>query len=353
MRRSGFVALVMVGAVVGWAAFTETPLVGQSANQASPAPGGDANWKVPRTADGHPDLQGVWDFRTITPMERSSEYGDKAVLNDQEAAEFEQKNARNQDNRDKGATRQSNGSETNSDVERAYNDFWWDFGKNIAATKRTSLVIDPADGRIPELTAEAKVRAEQRRQARQRPAIGPEDRGVGERCILGFNSGPPMIPSAYNNNVQIFQSKNHVALLNEMVHNARIVPLDGRPTLNAGIRQWVGDSRGRWEGDTLVVESTNFKGETAFNNSDHTLTLTEKFTRVAEDLLIYEFTVNDPSTWTKPWTAQIPMRKSSELMYEYACHEGNYGMTNLLSAARSVEKRGGKASSAVKQSTNE
>ena len=145
----------------------------------------------------------------------------------------------------------------------------------------------------------------------QRAAFGPEDRGVGERCILGFNSGPPMLPSAYNNNVQIFQTGDHVALLNEMVHNTRIIPLDGRPHLPGGVRQWVGDSRGRWQGDTLVVETTNFHGETAFPNSGPDLRLTERFSRPDASTLLYEFTVDDPSTWTKPWTVQVPMKQSS------------------------------------------
>ena len=297
-----------------------------------------AKYAVPRTADGKPDLQGVWDFRTVTPMERPSDLAGKAVLTDEEAAEFETKNARNQDNREQTSRGSINGAPTNSDVERAYNDFWWDFGKKVVGTKQTSLVVDPADGRIPAVTPEGQQRATQRRAARERPAIGPEDRGVGERCILGFNSGPPMVPSAYNNNFLMVQSKDHVVILNEMVHNARVVPLDGRPHINSGVRQWVGDSRGHWDGDTLVVETTNFLGETAFQNSSANLTLVERFTRVDADTLLYEFTVSDPTTWTKSWTARVPMRKTTEQMYEYACHEGNYGMPNLLSAARAVEK---------------
>jgi len=295
---------------------------------------------VPRTADGKPELQGVWDFRTITPLQRPTELAGKEVLTDQEAAEFEKANQRNQDVREKTSRGVINGAPTNSDVERAYNDFWWDFGKKIVGTKRTSLIVDPPDGRIPELTEEGKKRQADRQERRERTAVGPEDRGVGERCVLGFNSGPPMLPSAYNNNVQIFQNKDTVVLLNEMVHNARVVPLDGRGHLGNGVRQWVGDSRGRWEGDTLVIETTNFLGETAFQGSSASLHLTEKFRRVDADTLLYEFTVKDPSTWTKPWTAQVPMVKSDDHLYEYACHEGNYGMTNLLSAARALDRNG-------------
>ena len=232
-----------------------------------------------------------------------------------------------------GAT--SNGTPTTLDVERAYNDFWWDFGKKIVGTRRTSLIVDPPDGRIPALTEAAKQRAATRMQRYQRTAVGPEDRGVGERCILGFNSGPPMAPSAYNNNVQIFQTRDNVAIYNEMVHDARVVPLDGRP--HGTIPQWTGSSRGRWDGDTLVVETTNFLRETSFRNSSSTLHLIERFSRVAPDTLLYEFTVEDPTTWTKPWSAAIPMLKTEDKIYEYACHEGNYGMTNLLAGARLEE----------------
>jgi hypothetical protein len=172
---------------------------------------------------------------------------------------------------------------------------------------------------------------------RSRPAWGPEDRGVGERCILGFNSGPPMTPNAYNMNVQILQTPDHVVILNEMVHNARIVPLDNRPRHK--IPQWVGESRGRWDGDTLVVETSNFYENTSLRGSSPTMRLTERFKRVDADNLLYEFTVDDPLTWTKPWTAQVPMAKTAGPMYEYACHEGNYGMTGTLSGARAVEKR--------------
>jgi hypothetical protein len=182
----------------------------------------------------------------------------------------------------------------------------------------------------------AAKRADERRILRERAAHGPEDRGVGERCLLGFNAGPPMFPSAYNNNVQIIQTPTHVVIHNEMVHNARIVPLTGQP--HASVPQWDGSSRGRLYGDTLVVETRNFLGETAFQNSSDKLQLVERFTRADADTLVYEFTVTDPTTWTKPWTVQIPMARSSELIYEYACHEANYGMTNLLKGARFIEK---------------
>ena len=326
-----------------WAIGLAIAALGSSvAGQTPKAAGGKQT--IPRTADGRPDLQGIWDFRTLTPLQRPTDLAGKDVLTDAEAVEYERKNALNQDNRESKPTTVQNGAASTSDVDRAYNDFWWDFGKKVVGTKRTSLIVDPPDGRMPALTPEAQERGKLRFAAYQRAAIGPEDRGVGERCILGFNSGPPMLPSAYNNNVQIFQTPDHVVLLNEMVHNSRIIPLDGRPHVSKGVRQWVGDSRGRWEGDTLVVDTTGFLGETAFPNAGPNLHLTERFKRVDAETLLYEFTVSDPTTWTKPWTAQVPMRKSDQPMYEYACHEGNYGMPNLLNAARAVEKGKGEGS---------
>jgi len=297
--------------------------------------------KVPRTAWGKPDLSGVWDFRTVTPLERPAEFGDKATLTEQEAEEYARQavEARDADkNRAKEQRRVVNGTAETEDVALAYNNFWWDRGTRVVGTRRTSLVIDPPNGRIPEMTAEAKTRQAKEDQIRERPALGPEDRSVGERCLLGFNSGPPMSPGGYNMNVQVFQTENTVALLNEMVHNARIVPVDGREP--AKVPQWVGRSKGHWEGDTLVIETSGFHQNTSLRGSSPSLKLTEKFTRVDEDTLMYEYTVNDPQTWTKPWTVQIPMVRADGVIYEYACHEGNYGMTSLLSGARYIEKNG-------------
>jgi hypothetical protein len=234
-----------------------------------------------------------------------------------------------------------------------YNQFWLDWGTKVGATKRTSLIEDPPDGKIPPLTPEGEKRAAARLEAEPRPPSGPEDRPVYERCILGFNSGPPMIPSGYNNNVQLVQTREYVVILNEMVHNARVVPLDGRPHLPPRIRQWAGDPRGHWEGDTLVVETVNFnftdKGiswaigpnsSSALRgvSTDEKLHLVERFTRVDEDTLLYEFTIDDPTVWTRPWTATVPMANSQDLIYEYACHEGNYGLMNILKGARVEEK---------------
>jgi hypothetical protein len=294
-----------------------------------------------KTPWGHPDLQGVWDFRTVTPMERPVELGDKAVLSAKEAAEFEQRAvaSRNADEKrgsQATARRQVNGTLETEDLSLAYNDFWWDRGTKVVGTRRTSLIVDPPNGRFPALTEQGDKRLSAEDAVRERPSVGPEDRPVGERCILGFNSGPPMTPNAYNMNVQLLQTPDYVVILNEMVHNARIVPLDGRP--HGNIRQWVGDSRGRWDGGTLVVDTTNFYQGTSLRGSSANMRLTERFTRVGADMLLYEFTVDDPKTWTRPWTAQLPMSKTDLPMYEYACHEGNYGMTGILSGARALER---------------
>jgi hypothetical protein len=283
---------------------------------------------VPRRPDGRPDLSGVWTFATVTPLERPKELGNKAVLTDKEAAEFEKQiiASEDKDSREGGA---------DADVSRAYNDFWWDRGTKVVGTHRTSLIIDPPDGRIPPLTPEAQKRSAAVAQRMQAPPNGPEDRNLSERCLLGFNSGPPMLPSAYNNNVHVAQTRDHVLLLNEMIHNARIVPLDGRP--HGHIPQWAGDSRGSWSGDTLVVDTINFSTSN-FRNASATMHLVERFTRVDATTLMYEFTVDDPTTWTSRWTVQLPMTMSAEPMFEYACHEGNYAMQGMLAGARAKEK---------------
>ncbi len=314
----------------------------------APSPAAGQNADPSRTPWGAPDLGGVWDFRTITPLERPAALKDKPVLTAEEAAQFTRQSAegRNADRRDGGAQR---------DIERAYNDFWWDWGDSLTSDLRTSLIVDPPDGRIPDRTVAAQEHARASRQDGIRPvrarvligspAHGPEDLGLSERCMLGFNSGPPMLPSAYNNNVQIFQTPNHVVILSEMIHEARVVPLDGRPSLPDGMRQWMGDARGHWDGDTLVVESDNYTDKTGSfytivgtYGSGESLHLVERFTRVDADTLRYEFTVDDPETFTAAFTAAIPMQRTDAPLFEYACHEGNYGMTNLLTGARVQER---------------
>lgn len=293
-----------------------------------------------RTAWGAPNLQGTWDFRTITPMERPPELAGKATLTEKEAEEYERKivEERNADKRHDTKVRgTANGTAETEDVALAYNDFWWDRGTKVIGTRRTSLLVDPPDGRFPPMTPEAQKRMAADEARRQGLADGPEDRSLGERCIMGFNSGPPMVPGGYNQNVEIIQHRDYVVLLNEMVHNARVIPLDGRQPAN--IPQWVGESRAHWEGDTLVIDTKNFHQSTSLRGSSPNMHLVERIKRVDADNLLYEFTVDDPTTWTKPWTAQVPMVKSEGLIYEYACHEGNYGMFGILSGARAVEKK--------------
>ena len=287
----------------------------------------------PPTASGHPDLQGTWNFSTITPLERPAEFAGKEFLTDAEAAAYEKRTVQ-RNNRD---TRESS---ADADVASAYNEFWWDRGVHAARVNgrvRTSLIVDPPGGKIPALTADAQRRAAARADARRdHPADGPEDRSLGERCLL-FNAGPPMLSGPYNNFVQIHQSSDYVVILNEMIHDSRIVPLDGRPHLPQGIRRLLGDSRGRWDGNTLVVETTNFSDKTNVRGSGEHLRLTERFTRADAKTLLYEFTVDDPGSFVRPWTAVLPMSKTDDQIYEYACHEGNYAMTGILRGARASD----------------
>ena len=297
-----------------------------------------AQGDVPRTAWGHADLQGVWDFRTITPMERPEDLADREFLTAEEAAELEDIRAAENAARD---------DQVPDDIVGNYNTFWFDRGDSVIETRRTSLVIDPPDGRIPPLTPEAESRRAAMAEARKDTGpheptpggwvddLGPN--GLQVRCITGFNSGPPMTPGAYNNNVQIFQTPDSVVLLNEMNHNVRMVPLDGRPHIE--LRQWTGDSRGYWEGDTLVVETIGFIRETSFmrGGASADLHLTERFTRVSPQILMYEATIDDQATWTRPWKYEVPMQWNPEPLYEYACHEGNYAMEVILAGARAEE----------------
>ncbi len=310
--------------------------------QAPPVP--ENTDSLPRTAWGAPDLRGIWDFRTITPLERPGDLAGKQMLTEAEAEEREQRAAQRRAEADSDVIPQRCiGSPNFVDCIGSYNQLWFDRGTEVLADRRTSLIVDPPDGRIPDLTTEARNRADAVAEIRRRPPRGPEDRRVGARCIVGFNSGPPMSPSAYNNNMQLFQTPEYVAILNEMVHDVRIIPLDGRAHLPDGIRQWMGDSRGRWQGDTLVVETTNLTGQTMFKGSGENMHVIERFRRVHADTLLYEYTVDDPESFARPWTAVFPMRRTEGPIFEYACHEGNYSMFNLLSGARAAEKAAAEA----------
>ena len=284
--------------------------------------------EAPRTAWGAPDLQGVWDFRTITPLQRPERYGDREFLTWIEAAILEQRAVAR-------AARASPETEAGGRV-GSYNNSWRDRGTRTIETRRTSLIVDPPNGRLPEMSAAGQARMAARRERRaEHPADSWLDRTVVDRCILGDNTGPPILPSGDNQYMQVFQTEDTVVILNEMMHDSRIIPVDGAP--RTGIRSWTGESRGRWEGDTLVVETGRFT-ETPLRGWSGNRTVVERLTRQDDDTLIYRFTVTDPDTWTQPWTAEIPMRRSEQPLHEYACHEGNYSLANILAGARAGER---------------
>ena len=307
-------------------------VVAAIAAAAGPVPPAAAQ-EAPRTAWGAPDLQGVWDFRTITPLQRPEQYGDREFLTREEAAVLEQ-GAVDRDLRLLLA--EARRTEAGGSV-GAYNNFWMDRGTRTIETRRTSLIVDPPNGRMPEMSEAGQARAAARRERRaEHPADSWLDRSTFDRCILGFNTGPPMTPGGYNQNMQVFQTEDTVVILNEMVHDSRIIPIDGTP--RTGIRSWTGESRGRWEGDTLVIETDRFTDKTRWRGSTENMTLVERLTRQDDDTLVYTFTVTDPDTWTQPWTAEIPMRRGEQPLYEYACHEGNYSMEGILAGARADER---------------
>jgi hypothetical protein len=327
-----------------WAVAAVSLVPAAAGQGASPGPA-DTNspkrWSPPPTPNGQPDLQGIWTNATITPFERPKELAGKAFFTQQEAVDYERR-VLQQSNRDQRSTN------AEADVAGAYNDFWFDRGSKVVPTLRTSLVIDPPDGRVPPLTVEAQKAAAARGEVSSRLPAGPEDMGLPVRCLLWPTAGPPMLPGAYNNNYRILQTPGSVMILVEMIHDVRIIPLDGRPHLPATIRQWMGDPRGHWEGDTLVVDTTNFTNKTHFRGADENLHLVERFTRTGPDTILYQFTVDDPTAFTKSWTGEAPFRRAEGQIYEYACHEGNYAMTNMLRGARAQEKA---ASEAAKKET--
>ena len=295
---------------------------------------------TPRTPWGHPDLQGIWDNHSITPMERPARFAGREFLTSQEVAELEKRAV--DENTDEARF-----SDKERDVEAAYNDFWWDRATTVVKTHRTSLIIDPPDGKIPPLVSEAQDRqgeVELRRRPLRatggfeagRGADSWFDRSLWERCIT---QGLPRVSTvAYNSNIRIVQSPDRVVILYEMIHEARIIPLDNSPHLTPRVRQWLGDARGRWEGDTLVVDTTNFTDKTNFRGSTSGFHMIERFKRIDPDALEYQVTFDDPTTWTKPWTAANTWRKSRGQIFEYACHEGNYGMFGILSGGREEDQ---------------
>lgn len=284
-------------------------------------------WTPPRTPDGQPDLQGVWDMATLTPLERSAEFAGKAFLTEQEAAAYERRTLQqlNSDRRDGG---------NDADLRRNYNEFWRDRGRQVVPSRRTSLIVDPPDGRIPPFTPEGRKRRDAQ-SAGSRDPSGPEDLALRIRCI---SRGLPMVPTPNNNYFQIVQGPGYVAILQEMMYELRMIPLSTEPHLSARVRGYMGDSRGHWEGNTLVVDTTNFIGKDDFLGADENLHLTERLTLTDPNTILYQFTVDDPTAYTRPWSGEIPLRRTEEGIFPYECHEGNYSMVDILSGTRALEK---------------
>jgi hypothetical protein len=328
MRRA-FSSSAVLGSAVALVLLSSPPVHAQASPQAA------ASADSARVPDVSRDLQGIWGFATLTPLQRPKEFAGRDVLTSEEKVKLEEQAARDQFV-DRPPPSGNPGT---------YNRFWIDSGTKVVATGRTSLVIDPPDGRVPPLTPHGKER-QAALDARAKAAAGPEDLTTWDRCILGFNAGPPMIGGGYNAYVQLVQTSDYVVVHTEMVHDARIVPIDGRPSLPSNFRQWKGSSSGRWESDTLIVETKNFRSEGTGTLSlrglgssfDENLRLIERFRRLDADTLLYEYTIDDPTIWTRPWTVSMTLEKSEEPMYEYACHEGNYGMAGILSGARAEER---------------
>ncbi len=318
------------------------PVAAQAQAQTSPAEG----WSVPRTADGKPNLQGFWTTQTYTPLQRPEHFEGREFLTDEEMAELTALvTAEGVDplgpNPLGAADEAERRERTQQNDPTHYNNAQWltTTRPKALTTNRTSLIVDPPDGRIPPMTAEGRERADARRAARG--FDGYENRPYQERCLAWTHEGPPMIPPPYNDLYQIFQTPGYVVLFPELSNNpVRVIPTDERPHISPAIRQWPGHSTGQWEGDTLVVDTTNFTPKTVFQGSSESMHVIERFTRVADDTIRYEFTIEDPTTWEVPWSAEIPMVKDEGPLFEYTCHEGNYGMQNTLRGARRADREG-------------
>jgi len=336
--------LTLIGAVAVVLSLLAGQAIAQSIN-AKPAKTESKVWTPPRTADGHPDLQGVWANNNATPLERPKELAGRAMLTEKEVAALQNKARELFDNGNSDAAfgdtvfasvlANVNGSKsgfTSTDGQTGDYSSVWLVERNF--DNRTSLITDPPDGRLPALTAEAQKRRAATAAARERLPEGPEDRSLSERCIT---FGAPRLGAGYNSYYQIVQSPDSVAIVMETIHDARVIALDGHPHLPSTVQTWLGDSRGHWEGDTLVVDTTNYKAG-AFMNASEKLHVVERFTRTGPDTLKYEVTVDDPATWAKPWSVLIPLSHSRDAIYEYACHEGNEGLVGMLAGARAEEK---------------
>jgi hypothetical protein len=316
-------------ATAGTSAPTPSPK-DKPASKDKPTPK-DKAWTLGRMPDGKPDFQGVYTNLITTPLERPVALGAKEFYTPEEAEALAQRTAARRARAQEGGTQAVHYDESQFGLDRSQT--------TKVSGLRTSLIVGP-EGRIPPMTPQAKQRATQRAAAAKGHEFdGPENRGLAERCITFISEGPPMMAPAYNGNYQIVQGRGYVAILVEMMHRVRMIPTDGRAHLSSDIRQWNGDSVGHWEGDTLVVDTTNFTDRTNFRGSGENLHVVERFSRPNENTLLYQFTVDDPDTWTKPWSAEIAMPKVGGNIYEYACQEGNYGMANVLSGARAAEKK--------------
>jgi hypothetical protein len=332
-RFLGVVSRLVASAAVMWLATMPVASQGRSAGARTNGSSAKA-YIAPRTPDGQPDLEGLWTNTTYTPLERPKNVT-REFYTREEALEAAKRAAVDE--------REQTEPGTVADVHYDFTQFGLDRSQGaMALNLRTSLIVDPPDGRLPPLSAEGQRRAAERaaaRKSRGGPHDAVQNEPLGSRCILMDRNGPPMLAGAYNNDYQIMQAPGYVLILTEMLHDARIIPLDGRPQLPPNVRQWTGSYRGHWEGQTLVVETTNLTDKFAFQGSSEDMRLTERFTRVADDTIRYQFTVEDPATWTKPWSAEVPWKKTTGPIFEHACHEGNYGLYNTLAGARAEEKR--------------
>jgi hypothetical protein len=342
-------ALAMLAASV----FAQTP-----AAPATGKPAAKKSWIPPHTPDGHPDLQGVWTNATLTPLERPPQFANKPTLTEEEVAKAEAQA--------KGIYEDVRSSDAERDRDHAYNSLFFDRGSNferVDGQVRTSLIIDPPDGHVPRVAgvgrggrrgagAPGAAPAAAEEGAARGSQIGRfdsvKDRPLGERCLLGFGStsGPPMMPVLYNNNYEIVQTPDAIMILVEMVHDVRLIRMDGSPHLPSSVTKWLGDSVGHWEGDTLVVDTTNFTDKTHYQGSSPDLHVIERFKRVDEHTILYRFTVDDPKTFTRPWTAEYPFLATNDRIFEYACHEGNYAMPDILGGARKDDEAAAKKGSA-------
>ena len=336
MMRRALVATAALAAMVGIMLMAQAPAASQATSPASKAAAGGKSWTAPRTPDGAPDLQGIWNTATITPLERPKDLGAKEFYTDEEYAKLMAR-ARQGDVGEEAELGAARENELRYDIS-LYGGF--DITKaRFASNKRTSLIVGP-EGRIPPTLPEAKQRnAERTAKNKGHEFDSYENRPLSERCILMAQEMIPMLPAAGEGNLlQIVQGQGYVALLHEIDHSTRVIPTDGRPHIPQNIRQWQGDSVGHWEGNTLVVDTTNFTDRSAFRGSGAQLHLVERFTRTADDQITYEFTAEDPTTWAHSWTAEIPMTKTEGPVYEWACHEGNTMISTILRGARVAEE---------------